>query len=113
MNDPNIAERLRQQALAGLGLVRETRTVAPTKERLPGLERKENISKVLCLPDGWEEAVDAWVRASCPKGDPIMLGLNLTALNRLAQLPREQRPTALRAWRRQFQERKCLAELSQ
>ncbi len=64
----------------------------------------------LSLPQGWEEAVDAWIKAGCPNGDSIMVGLKLAALNQLARLPREERPPALREWRRQLEERRRLAE---
>ena len=60
----------------------------------------------LQLPDGWQDAIDIWVAVGCPKDDPIMLGLQLTALRSLTQLPREQRLPVLRRWQQQVRQHK-------
>jgi hypothetical protein len=69
-------------------------------------ERRQAAKPWLSLPEGWEDAVDAWVRLVCPKADPIMFGLNLLALRKLAQLPREQRLLQMQEWQRQIDERR-------
>ena len=57
------------------------------------------------LPVGWQDAVDAWLRSGCPKGDPVMMGLSLLALQKLAALPVQDRLTHLRDWRTQIRQR--------
>ena len=104
MDALSTAERLRQQALEGLRLLQPAEAEA-TDRTLSAQNPKGRNDATLTMPEGWEDAVEIWVRAGCPKGDPIMLGLNLAALQRLAQLPREQRVSALREWRRQVRER--------
>jgi hypothetical protein len=105
MNELNMAERLRQQALAGLEQVGDATVVAMPEPNGDG-ERGQAAKPQLSLPEGWEDAVDAWVRAGCPKADPIMFGLNLLALRSLAQLPPEQQLPQLREWQRRVGERR-------
>ena len=57
------------------------------------------------LPEGWQDAVDAWLQSGCPNGDPVMMGLSLLALQKLAALPVQDRLTHLRDWRTQIRQR--------
>ena len=57
------------------------------------------------LPEGWQDAVDAWLQSGCPNGDPVMMGFNLLALRKLAALPVQDRLTHLRDWRTQIRQR--------
>src|SRR3989304_7775476 len=50
------------------------------------------------LPVGWQGAGEAWLRSGCPTGDPVITGLNLLALRKLAALPTEERLRQLRDW---------------
>src|SRR4030042_409446 len=107
MNETNIPERLRQQALAGL-LPEHGADAVGTATGDPRGESDGDLAAqaLLSLPEGWEDAIDTWVRVGCPKGDPIIFGLNLLVLRSLAQLPPEQRLPHLRDWQRRIAERR-------
>ena len=95
--------RLEPGSRVPIELVAQARALKPA---LVSLLSDPQGGRELQLPEGWQEAVDAWVRAGCPKGDPIMIGLNLLALQQLSLLPREDRHEALGRWRAQFQARR-------
>src|SRR3989304_4945291 len=56
------------------------RPLRKDEAQMPREASRQPLRKLLSAGDRCQEAVDAWLKAGCPPGDPVVVGLKLLPL---------------------------------